>query len=115
MKFISISEAMKRGKGRVAVRGWVYRERGSNEFKFIILRDSTDVIQCVLKKENFKKQWTDIDKLQVESSLEKIKRIFAINCGFSTILKSSLNSSSLFCLNKREIISLFNPSFSNSI
>ena len=61
---------MKGGKGKVAVRGWVYRERGSNEFKFIILRDSTDVIQCVLKKENFKKQWTDIDKLQVESSLE---------------------------------------------
>lgn len=70
MKFMSISDAMKRGKGKIAVRGWVYRERGSNEFKFIILRDSTDVIQCVLKREKFKKQWKDIDALQVEASLE---------------------------------------------
>ena len=70
MKFISISEAMKRGRGRVAVRGWVYRERGSNEFKFIVLRDSTDIIQCVLKKDKFKKQWKDIGALQIEASLE---------------------------------------------
>ena len=70
MKFISISEAMKRGKGRVAVRGWIYRERGSNEFKFIMLRDSTDIIQCVLKRERFRKQWDEIDKLQIEASVE---------------------------------------------
>ncbi len=70
MKFISISEAMKKGRGRVAVRGWVYRERGSNEFKFIVLRDSTDIIQCVLKREKFKNQWKDIDALQIEASLE---------------------------------------------
>ena len=69
-KFISISEAMKQSKGKVAVRGWVYRERGSNEFKFLILRDSSDIIQCVFKKQNFAKQWPDIDKLQVEASLE---------------------------------------------
>ena len=70
MKFISISEAIKKGKGRVAVRGWVYRERGSNEFKFIVLRDSTGIIQCVLKREKFKNQWKDIDALQIEASLE---------------------------------------------
>lgn len=69
-KFLSISEAMKQGKGKVAVRGWIYRERGSNALKFIVLRDSSDIIQCVLKKENFEKQWEDIDKLQVEASLE---------------------------------------------
>lgn len=70
MKFISISEAMKKGKGKVAVRGWIYRERGSNEFKFIVLRDSTDILQCVLKREKFKNQWKDIDALQIEASLE---------------------------------------------
>ena len=69
-KFISISEAMKRGKGKVAVRGWIHRERGSNELKFLVLRDVSDTIQCVLKKENFKKQWDEIDKLQVEASIE---------------------------------------------
>ena len=69
-KFISISEAMKQGKGKVAVRGWISRERGSNEFKFLVLRDSTNIIQCVLKRENFQKQWDEIDKLQVEASVE---------------------------------------------
>ena len=70
MKFLSIEQAIKKGKGNVAVRGWIYRERGSNKFKFIILRDSTNVIQCVLSREKFKKQWSDIDKLQIESSVE---------------------------------------------
>ncbi len=70
MKFLSIEEAMKRGKGKVSIRGWVYRERGSNEFKFLILRDVTNVIQCVLKREKFKKQWKEIDALQVEASVE---------------------------------------------
>ena len=69
-KYISISEAMEKGKGKVAVRGWVSRERGSNEFKFVVLRDSTNIIQCVLKKDKLKKQWSEIDKLQVEVSLE---------------------------------------------
>lgn len=61
---------MKKGKGKVAVRGWVYRERGSNEFKFIILRDSSDIIQCVLKRDKFPKQWNEIDKIRIESSVE---------------------------------------------
>ena len=65
-KFISISEAIKQGKGKVAVHGWIYRERGSNEFKFLVIRDHSNIIQCVLKKEKLKKQWEDIDKLQIE-------------------------------------------------
>ena len=55
-KFISISEAMKKGSGKVAVRGWVHRERGSNKLKFLILRDVSNVIQIVLSKEDFEKQ-----------------------------------------------------------
>ncbi len=70
MNFISINEAMKKGSGKVAVRGWVYRERGSNKMKFIVLRDSTNIIQCVLARENFEKQWNEIDKLLIESSVE---------------------------------------------
>jgi len=70
MKFISIQEAINKGRGKVAVRGWVYRERGSNKMKFLVLRDSTNLIQCVLDRKKFKKQWEDIDKLQVEASVE---------------------------------------------
>jgi asparaginyl-tRNA synthetase len=75
-KFISIKEAMesckKHGdKTKIAVRGWVYRERGSNKLKFIVLRDSTNIIQCVLEKTKFNDDiWKEIDKLKIESSVE---------------------------------------------
>jgi asparaginyl-tRNA synthetase len=69
-KFISIQEAINKKKGEVAIRGWVYRERGSNAMKFIVLRDSSNIIQCVLERKNFEKQWNDIDKIKIESSVE---------------------------------------------
>ena len=74
-KFISISEAMKKSFGKVAVRGWVHRERGSNKLKFLILRDVSNVIQIVLSKEDFEKQWKEVDSLQVEASLEIVGEI----------------------------------------
>ena len=70
MEFISITDAIAKGKGKVAIRGWIFRERGSNEIKFLVLRDSTEIIQCVLKREKFAKQWPEIDKLQIEASVE---------------------------------------------
>ncbi|MBS3143434.1 asparagine--tRNA ligase [Candidatus Woesearchaeota archaeon] len=71
MKFISIDEAIKNGKGKVALRGWIYRERGSNQLKFLVLRDSTDIIQCVIDKDRIsEKEWNDADKLLIESSVE---------------------------------------------
>jgi len=70
MKFLSIEEAMKKGSGKVALRGWVYRERKSNKFAFIVLRDSTNIIQCVVEKEKAdKKTWEDAEKASTESSL----------------------------------------------
>lgn len=66
---------MARGNGKVAIRGWVYRERGSNKMKFLVVRDSSDIIQVVLNRDNFEKQWDEIDKLQIESSVEIIGEI----------------------------------------
>jgi len=69
-KFISIKDAMKKGKGKVAVRGWVHRFRGSAKIKFLVLRDSTNIIQCVLKADSFSlEEWNFIDKLKQESSV----------------------------------------------
>lgn len=71
MKFLSIQEAIKKGKGEVSIRGWVYRERGSAQFKFVVLRDSTNIIQCVIKKEIVGDKKYDIaDKIQIETSME---------------------------------------------
>ena len=60
---------MNKGKGTVSVHGWVHRERGSNKLKFIILRDSTTTIQCVLERKDFDKKWEEIDHIQVETSM----------------------------------------------
>ncbi|MDP3733615.1 MAG: asparagine--tRNA ligase [Nanoarchaeota archaeon] len=68
--YLSIQDAIKKGEGTVSIRGWVHRERGSNKLKFIVLRDSSNIIQCVFKQDNFAKKWDEIDHLQVEASLE---------------------------------------------
>jgi len=70
MKFISIKEAMRQGSGSVSVRGWVYRERGSNKVKFIVLRDSSDIIQCVISKEDAgEEKFAAVSKVQIEASM----------------------------------------------
>ena len=51
MTFLSIKEAMKQGEGEVSVRGWVYRIRVSKKLGFVVLRDVTGIIQCVVEKE----------------------------------------------------------------
>ncbi|MFB6246637.1 MAG: asparagine--tRNA ligase [Candidatus Pacearchaeota archaeon] len=74
--FVWIQEAMDKAEKsseeglEVSVRGWVYRERGSNKNKFIVLRDSSNTIQCVLKRENLESKWEEIDKIRMESSVE---------------------------------------------
>ncbi|MDA8568441.1 OB-fold nucleic acid binding domain-containing protein, partial [Euryarchaeota archaeon] len=35
----------------VELKGWVKRARGNNNIRFVVLRDSTGTIQCVVKKD----------------------------------------------------------------
>ena len=70
-EFISIKDAIKKGGGIVHLRGWCYRARGSNALRFIILRDSTEIIQCVVEKANVSENtWNDAQKTDVEASIE---------------------------------------------
>ena len=90
MKYKSIKDAMDKGKGEVSIRGWVYRERGSNKIKFIVLRDSTNIIQCVLKKDYFKKSWSEIDGIQIETSMKItgiIKKDERAPSGYEVVVK----------------------------
>jgi len=64
-KAVPISEAVRRGEGRVAVRGWVYRKRVLKEKIFLVLRDSTGILQLVLPRDKFK----TAEELNLESSL----------------------------------------------
>jgi len=52
---------------KVKVRGWVYRKREGKTLIFIVIRDSTGVIQSTIKKDS--PCWNEAEKLTIESSL----------------------------------------------
>ncbi len=57
-------------KDAVSIRGWVYRIRSSGKLTFLVLRDSTNIIQCVAKKEDFEEEkFKEFSSLTIESSL----------------------------------------------
>jgi asparaginyl-tRNA synthetase len=69
MPFIPIHEILE-GKcvdKKVKVRGWVYRKREGKETTFLLVRDSSGVIQCTVKKESA--AYADAKKITIESSL----------------------------------------------
>ena len=69
--FISIEEALKKKKGSVAIRGWVYRERKIADKVFLVIRDSSNIIQGVINKDKISdKEWNNANKILIESSVE---------------------------------------------
>jgi len=42
-----------RVKDSVKLRGWIYRTRSSGKLAFVIIRDSTGIIQCTVSKKLF--------------------------------------------------------------
>ncbi|MCP4763372.1 MAG: asparagine--tRNA ligase [archaeon] len=68
--YITIEEAVKKGSGSVKLRGWVYRQRKSNKFVFLNLRDESDIIQCVIKKAEAPELYEKATQLTIESSFK---------------------------------------------
>jgi len=52
---------------KVTLRGWIYRKRDQKQLIFLILRDSTDTIQAVVKKDS--KAWEAAQRATIESSV----------------------------------------------
>lgn len=52
---------------KVTVRGWVYRKREGKDLIFLLIRDSSGVIQSTIKKTS--PSWSEAQKLTIESSL----------------------------------------------
>ncbi len=72
MKIADI-EKMKEGQ-KVELKGWIYRQRASKNVAFIVLRDSTGIIQIVYGKEVGNKIFEKASTILIESSI-KIKGI----------------------------------------
>ncbi len=60
---------------KVSLRGWVYRKRELKDKIFLVLRDSSDIIQCVIDKKS--KVWKSAEKITIESSCEVTGKIKA--------------------------------------
>jgi len=59
---------IKNSKGEVNLFGWVHELRDLANIKFVLLRDSSGVIQCALKKDS--KVWNKFSELTLESVIE---------------------------------------------
>ena len=82
---------MDKDSGEVSIRGWVYRERKSNKFVFIVLRDSSNIIQCVIKKGSVTDEiFEEASKLLMESSVKfygEIKKDERAPTGYELFVK----------------------------
>jgi asparaginyl-tRNA synthetase len=69
MSVTSVTEVLqgKHEDKTVTIRGWVYRKREGKQTIFLLIRDSTGVVQCTVKNES--PAWSDAEKLTIESSL----------------------------------------------
>ncbi|MEM3245171.1 MAG: asparagine--tRNA ligase [Candidatus Micrarchaeaceae archaeon] len=68
-KTLHIAKAFK-AEGDVAIRGWIYRKRSSGGKAFVLIRDRSGVIQCIVDKSKVtEKEWNDIDSAYLESSI----------------------------------------------
>ena len=69
-EYLTIDEAINKKVPIANLRGWVYRERKSNKFIFIVMRDESDIIQCVISKAKTPKIFEEAEKLTIESSVK---------------------------------------------
>lgn len=69
MRFVPIQSILdgKYEDKSVAIRGWVYRKREGKQTIFLVVRDSTGVIQCTVKADS--PAWSEAEKITIESSL----------------------------------------------
>lgn len=69
-RWVYISEVAKYEGEKVEIRGWLYNKRHSGKIYFLLVRDGTDIIQCVVFKPNVaEKVFEAAEKVSQESSI----------------------------------------------
>lgn len=104
-EFISIKKAFEK-KGTVSVRGWIKRKRELKEKIFVLLRDETGEMQCIIEPEKIgKKNFEELQKNSIEASVKfsgKLKEDSRAPNGFELIVSESkvIGSSENFPIQK---------------
>ncbi len=73
MDYVHVSDVLSDDmvEREVSLRGWIYRKRRMGKLIFFVLRDSTDIIQCVVEKKVVgEEKFKYLDKIGVESSVK---------------------------------------------
>jgi asparaginyl-tRNA synthetase len=69
-EFQSVETAVKKKKGSFKLRGWIKRKRSISGNIFLVLRDATEIIQCVIEEKAVSKDdWAKANKALVESAI----------------------------------------------
>lgn len=70
MKHVSIDSLSSHVGTEVTIKGWVYNTRSSGKIRFVIVRDGSGVLQCVVVKQNVSEDvFNSFDELTQETSL----------------------------------------------
>ena len=69
MKWIYIEDVGAHVGEEIEVRGWVYGLRSSGKIKFLLLRDGTGVIQCVITEHDSEQAFGEFERLTQETSV----------------------------------------------
>lgn len=71
MQKIFIKDLAEYNGQEITLRGWVYNKRSSGKIRFVILRDGTGLLQCIVFKGNVSEEVFNLaDRLGQESSIE---------------------------------------------
>lgn len=68
MKWIYVKDAVSYVGKTVCIKGWVYHLRSSGKVRFVVLRDGTGIIQCVLTHDRASRAFEIFDELSQETS-----------------------------------------------
>src|SRR5258706_7520986 len=70
MAYISVEDLPRHTGETVSVRGWLYHKRSSGKIRFLVVRDGTGILQCVMAKNAVSDDVFGLfDKLTQESSV----------------------------------------------
>lgn len=69
MNWILIRDLHKHVGEQVEIRGWLYNQRSSKKIRFLIIRDGTGVVQCVLEMDENPELFRAAGEITQESSL----------------------------------------------
>lgn len=70
MQWVLVKNLIKHAGQEVELRGWLYNKRSSGKVAFLIVRDGTGMVQCVLGKKENPQLAEQAEKLTQESSLK---------------------------------------------